>query len=275
MWLIKPSFQQYNESAQRIIEFSNNNWLDYCIYGSFLHEWKLRPWLSDIDWFLLSSSQWLFFPISLTIAFWEIKKRIEDLWIPLQLNFNTTWKLQSKTFAPDISYIEEVKRWVLKWLSSSDFRCRVENTNFRDGKSDDLDILRHYYKKASQIWLYFYEISEIIKKEENEITKEEQDKLVKLWDSFKKMISILTLAVRISKWESTFSKKDSEILETFKSHFGINHINVSKYLEILQKVRWIEDWFIFLKNWWLNQIIDIYENLFSPFLEVISYKLDK
>lgn len=273
MALIVPTFQDYQKSAKQIQDFFVSQKVEYCIYGSFINPGKLRPWLSDIDVFALEETEELCFSIEITEIFWGTKRKIEILWIPLQINWVTSWQLQSRFLSPDFNYIEEVKRWFQAWTHSIWFENLISQTNSRDEKTDDSHMARYFHRKWVELWNNFWKILPILWKNKNKISLQEQKDLWQFWDSFKKMIALYTLAIRIETWESHFSAQDEEILRLFKIYFDVSLVDTWKYLEVLQKVRNIEDWYEYLKNWWLVEIKEIYNKVYKPFVKAIWEKL--
>ncbi len=274
MPLIIPTFQEYEKSAKQIQDFFVSQRVEYCIYGSFINPGKLRPGLSDIDVFALKRTSDLVFPIEITMTFWEIKTQIESLWIPLQINWCTTWQLENRFFSPDLNYIQEVKRWIDSWIHSVWFENLISQANHRDEINDDSHMARHFHRKWIKLWLNIWKLADILAKEKSEISSDNQKYLWKFWDSFKKMTALYILAIRIKTWESHFSSPDEEILKLFKIYFDISWIDTWKYLEVLKKVRNIEDCYEYLKNWWLYEIIRMYNDIYKPFVKAIWEKFN-
>lgn len=272
--LLTPSQDDYQKSSQLIIDWiwAISDKVDWCIYGSFV-TWKVRPWLSDIDVFLLLDSNDIIFPWSISQEFSKIKLQVEQLWIPLQSTYTTTWALQSRFAALDYFYLQEVKRGMEAWTSSRDFSdVFIER---RKWSIDDLLMARYFLKKISNLPSNFYKISEIILKPEPELNLEDQRELQKFWDAFKKMLSFCTLAVRILKWDSIFDKIDIEILSIFNEEvWDISKMN--DFLSILWRIKSIEDWYIFLKQEnGLDEIMKMYDTVFLEISQKVSKRFSE
>lgn len=269
MSLLIPWQEDYQKASRKIIHWIQ--WIpkkvDWCIYGSFV-TWKVRPWLSDIDVFLLSLSRDILFPWNISRAFSQTKDNIEELGIPLQLTYSTTWALGNKFASPDYFYLQEVKRGIEEWHSSRDFSNEfVQN---RPWSIDDLLMARYFLKKVSNLPGNFHRVSKVLWETEKDITAENQKDLQKFWDSFKKMFSFCTLWVRILKWVSVFDQPDNEIFKKFNEEvWGIP--NIDRFLEILSKIRSIEDWYKYLKEEnGVEEIMDIYDTVFQNIAERLS-----
>jgi len=269
MSLLLPSQQDYQSASEQIINWIQ--WLpekvDWCIYGSFV-TWKVRPWLSDIDTFLLIQDTEILFPWNISKVFSETKNDVENLGIPLQVAYTTTWALESRFASPDYFYLQEVKRGIEMWYSSKDFSDHfMEN---RIWSIDDLWMARYFLKKVSNLPYNMNKVSKVLLKPEAGITLEDQKDLQNFWDTFKKMFSFCTLSVRILKWKSVFEQPDEEIINQF--HQEIWDIpNLDRFLQILWKVQNIEDWYKYLKEEnGLDEILNIYDTVFQSIAKKVS-----
>jgi len=272
--LLVPSQDDYKKSSQLIIDWIGDisDSVDWCIYGSFV-TWKVRPWLSDIDVFLLSDSDDIIFPWCISQEFSKIKLQVEELWIPLQSTYTTTWALQSEFAALDYFYLQEVKRGIDIWKSSRDFSGMFIER--RKWSIDDLGMARYFLKKISNLPSNFYKISEIILKPKSELNLEDQRELQKFWNAFKKMLSFCTLAVRIIKWDSVFDKTDVEILSFFNEEVW-EIWKMNDFLSILWRIKSIEDWYIFLKEEnGLEKVMKIYDTVFLEISQKVSQRFSE
>lgn len=110
MPLLQPSLSDYRNSAEEVSHWFREHDLDYIIYGSFNNPEKIRPGLSDIDIFVHKDTPALLFPIRITEAFGRVKARIDELGIPLQINWSTSGQLKSTVFDIDAPYLTEIRR---------------------------------------------------------------------------------------------------------------------------------------------------------------------
>jgi len=271
--LLLPSKQDYQSASEQIINWIQ--WLpekvDWCIYGSFV-TWKVRPWLSDIDTFLLVQDTTILFPWNISTVFSETKNNIEGLGIPLQVTYATTWALESRFASPDYFYLQEVKRGIEMWYSSVDFSDKfIEN---RTWSIDDLWMARYFLKKVSNLPANLHKIPEIISKSKADITLEDQRDLQRFWDTFKKMFSFCTLSVRILRWDSVFDKPDDEIFDMFHNEVW-NIPDLDSFLQILWDIKSIEDWYKYLKEEnGLEKILNIYNTVFQDIAKKVSERFN-
>lgn len=271
MSLAVPNYNQYLESVSYFSSVLNNmkEQVDWVVYWSFVSN-KIRPWLSDIDIFLLYESDNILFPIEINILISEIKDQISLLWIPLQISGRTSWALRNSLAAPEYSYLQEVMKWIKSWNCSKNFGELF--LNLRNGREADLDMARHFLRKINELWDSFAKINRILLKDKNSITTEEQKSLRNLWDNFKKSLSLFTISLRIDSWKSHFSKEDSSVISLTKKTFW-KDLYFDNYEKILSDVNDINDWYEFLKHWWLEEIQDIYNRIFTPAINSIAMKL--
>jgi len=272
--LLLPSKQDYQSASEHIVNWVQ--WLsekvEWCIYGSFI-TWKVRPWLSDIDTFFLVESDEILFPWKVSKVFSETKNNVERLGIPLQVAYTTTWALENKFASPDYFYLQEVKRGIEMWYSSRNFSDKF--TENRTWSIDDLWMARYFLKKVSNLPVNLHKVSEIILKSEADISLEDQRDLQRLWDVFKKMLSFCTLSVRILKWESVFDQSDEEIFTKF--HEKVWDIpNLDRFLQILWKIKNVEDWYKYLKEEnGLEEILNIYDTVFQSIAKKVSERFSE
>jgi hypothetical protein len=86
----------------------------------------------------------------------------------------------------------------------------------------------------------------VLTKNAEEFTPWDQKVIWTLWDDCKKMISLISISIRIKRGESLFHLKDREILEHFQKVFP-HEGNYDSYRELLESIRNIRDWYEFLK----------------------------
>ncbi len=282
MPLIVPTLQDYDEAEQKIIEFfwdveffrRVNQKVDYIIYGSYSTD-KVRPWLSDIDMMILAHTDDLVFPFDVWTAFAWTKWEIEQLGIPLQVNMCTTGLLNSQHFSPDYEYLMEVKKWIERWKTSSNNIWKYFK-NHRDSDIDDMHMVRYFLRKVNSLYQDFRNIDHLIMRYSKEdLNREQQKKVWHAWDNFKKMMSIITVVLRIQNKESLFSETDAHIMEKFSQNFD-QDIDMSEYVVILESIQDIWDWYDFLqssKDDGFRRIIDLYKNTFTPMINTIDKKL--
>lgn len=262
----------YHNAVNSITEILLNFWdrIDWIIYWSFI-TWKIKPWLSDIDTFLLcKDSENIWFPIDISIALGEVKILVERTWVPVQINKQTMRSLNSMTFSPEYNYLMEVQKWASLPHASKDFSDMF--MQLRDQKIDDSDMLRHFFRKVNSIWENLAKSELIVQMKETRIWVSQQKDLWKLWDDFKKMLSLCTLAVRLKTWKSLFSQSDTIIIEKFNEIFQPN-IDMSRYLQVLNKIQDIKTWYEYLKDWGVEEIQEIYTTIFIPFMNAVDKKL--
>lgn len=282
MALIVPTLSDYEDAEKEIIEFFDDSeffhrvWqkVDYIIYGSQSTN-KVRRWLSDIDMMMIAHTDDLLFPFDISEAFFSTKQTIESLGIPLQVNYCTTWLLKSPIFAPDYEYLKEVIKWIERWKSSSDVSGLFKE--HRDLDVDDLNMIRFFLRKVNTIPQNISEMGFLLMRawrwiEHESLDENYQRKLWHCWDNFKKMISLITIVIRIRENDSLFSESDTQILEKFNTSFWIN-TDISQYIEILKSIKDIWDWHNFLENnslQGLDIVKDMYKNIFLPMINSID-----
>ncbi len=272
MPLNQVDITDYHNAVNSITEILLNFWdrIDWIIYWSFI-TWKIKPWLSDIDTFLLcKDSENIWFPIDISIALGEVKILVERTWVPVQINKQTMRSLNSMTFSPEYNYLMEVQKWASLPHASKDFSDMF--MQLRDQKIDDSDMLRHFFRKVNSIWENLAKSELIVQMKETRIWVSQQKDLWKLWDDFKKMLSLCTLAVRLKTWKSLFSQSDTIIIEKFNEIFQPN-IDMSRYLQVLNKIQDIKTWYEYLKDWGVEEIQEIYTTIFIPFMNAVDKKL--
>lgn len=271
MWIIVPTYIDYRESAEKIQSFLWEHWLEYCMYGSFLIQEKVRLWLSDIDIFVIDPANESFiFPIGISELFWHIKKEISNLWIQIQVNWTTLWQLKNNFLSPDNAYLEEVNRGTRTPYVSHNFSSYLNQTESRLGNLDDENMARYFHRKIIGIWVDISDMIEILEKNEEELNKNDQKELWKFWDNFKKNISFMGVLLRKKTWKSLFHLKNRDLFDRFCQEFDINPNDLENYLKLLESIKNIHDWYAFLKKNWITQIIYIYRNVFHRIFDAIK-----
>lgn len=274
MWLVVPTHDNYIYSADEVKNFCQRNNLEYCIYGSFLVREKVRLWLSDIDIFIVSRSHDPVFPISISRAFWEVKERISRLRVPLQYNLVTLWQWESKLLTVDSGYLKEVERWIGGNFSSAEIADILrQSTSKRDPREDDKNMMRYFHRKVAEFWTHIFGIETILSKWYNDLTREDQKELFNFWDAFKKIITYIGSSIRVQSGKSVFHLKDRAHFQEWRKNFwweeSIGEV-FENYTRILESIKTIADWYNFLKNWWIEEIVKIYDELFITVFEKTS-----
>ena len=274
MWLVVPTHDNYIYSADEVKNFCQRNNLEYCIYGSFLVREKVRLWLSDIDIFIVSHSHDPVFPISISRAFWEVKERISRLRVPLQYNLVTLWQWESKLLTVDSGYLKEVERWIGGNFSSAGIADILrQSTSKRDPREDDKNMMRYFHRKVAEFWTHIFGIETILSKWYNDLTREDQKELFNFWDAFKKIITYIGSSIRVQSGKSVFHLKDRAHFQEWRKNFwweeSIGEV-FENYTRILESIKTIADWYNFLKNWWIEEIVKIYDELFITVFEKTS-----
>jgi len=207
MTLIIPTLEDYKHSTDKVVEFLDgvSEKIDWIVYGSF-STWKVRPGLSDIDMMMLAHTDDILFPVDILLAFAPIKSSIEKLRIPLQVNTSTTWWLQSSIFASDYAYLKEVEQWIKRWKSSSDVSWLF--VEHRDKNLDDMNMVRYFLRKINTLPENINKVQKILfTSSMSDITSDNQKDLWYLWDTFKKMMSLVNVIVRIKSNDSLFAER--------------------------------------------------------------------
>jgi hypothetical protein len=274
MWLIVPTHDDYIYSANEVKTFCEWNNLEYCIYGSFLVPEKVRLWLSDLDIFILSQSPDPIFPISISRAFWKVKQRISELRVPIQYNLVTLWQWKRKLLTVDSGYLKEVEKWVGREFSSVRiWDILSQNTSQRDSREDDKNMMRYFHRKIAQFWTHISSIEIILDKWYKELSNEDQKELFNFWDGFKKIVTYIGSSIRVASWKSVFHLKDRELFEEWCRIFwwetSIREV-FENYTKILERIKTVADWYNFLKNWWIEEIVKIYNELFTLIFDKTS-----
>ncbi len=273
MRLALPTYADYKSSAHEVKSFFGTHNTDYCIYWSFLDSEKLRPGLSDIDIFLIHPTEEPIFPLGIIQAFWMVKDRISELWIPLQMNLTTRWQLGNGFLSPDGNYLFEVRKWLRTGHASERFWEILSQTKTRDWDEDDRNMARYFHRKIVLLGAWVHDIAQILEKNEQELTKEDGQKIWQLWDSFKKIITFIWAVLRIKTGVSPFWLKDRELLERFALEFDCKDIPFEEFVGILEWTKNIHDWYGFLRQGWLERIASIYDGTFSKILLAAWSKL--
>ena len=271
MALLVPTLEDYEKSVEEMTDFFSwiKDEIHWIIYGSFINK-KVRLGLSDIDIFILKISKDISFPIWISKDIGEMRDKVERNWIPLQINRQTTAWLKSTTFSPEYNYLMEVTKWIDAWYVSNDLPdLFMEN---RNKSRDDRDMLRHFARKVNSLWEWLAKVELIVKIQESEITMQNQKDLWKFWDNFKKMLSLCVLAVRVETQESYFARSDQFIMNRFTDIFNPG-VDISRYIGIMRSTHDIRDWYSYLKNWWIEELQDIYTDIFIPLINAIDNKL--
>jgi len=271
MSLFVPTYKQYEQSVSQLQDSlsSIQSDINWAVYGSFIND-KVRPWLSDIDVFVLATDENLIFPTGISRVVGDIKNTIESLRIPLQTSLVTTGMLGNSFTHPDINYLTEVKKWADSPYSSPWFN--MDYSDPRDWMNDEASMSRYFLRKISDIWMYLPEIESIIEKNKEDISSNDQKKIWQLWDSFKKILTLLTTSIRITQKKSLFSESDQNIIETCKQEFNI-WSNPDNHIRIMDNIKNINDWYNYLKEWGISDIEKIYADMFTPFINAIWNRL--
>lgn len=242
--------------------------LEYVIYGSFNNPKKVRPWLSDIDFFIYKDDSRMLFPIEITEAFWGVRSKIEELGIPLQPNWITSAQFLNPVFWVDVPYLEEVRRW-LSSAYKSDHIEAILNQDFSIDPFDDQHMMRYFQRKIKDIWGHFYKAETIFHKNPEDIDENDQKILWILWDEFKKMISLIAISLRIKTRKSLFSLPDRELIQEFQKVFP-HEVDYSEYISTLESTRSLTEWYSFLSER-TNRVLlrKLYNDVFNASVEAI------
>lgn len=135
---------------------------------------------------------------------------------------------------------------------------------------DDQHMMRYFQRKLKDMGDYLYKVEIILEKNPEDIDRHDQRALWTLWDSFKKMISLIATSLRIKTGKSLFSLPDKELIAEFQQVFPHSD-DYTKYIHILEQVRNIRNWYDFLQNAQNREILrDFYEDVFNTSTEAIS-----
>lgn len=272
MSLLIPSQENYTEHAEEIkyLLDSFKDRVDWTIYGSFTSN-KVRCWLSDIDVFILSDSDNIIFPLDISKAIWESKKKVELTWIPIQTNLVTKAMMEHTFTHPDSSYLSEVCKWAWSRFSSDNFPDNFES--FREPLADEHAMNRFFLRKINHLGVYISDVSEVLLKNKIDLTIHDQKKLWKLWDVYKKVLTLFANSIRLNSRVSLYRKPDQDIVSQFKDEFKLNHIESNIYSKVLINIQDIWDWYDYLLKWWLQEMEIMYEDIFTPFINWIYKEL--
>ncbi len=266
MWIIVPRHSDYVDSADALREFFCKHDLAYCVYGSFLVPAKVKPGLSDIDVIVAHKWETVLFPYTVSKELGRVQECIKNIWIPLQINKVTIPQLRSKFLSPDGNYLEEVSRG-LRWeYVSPDFKGLLDQVHLRDPDLDDSHMARYFFRKITKFPTDHHIVERILAQPISEMTSEDQKKLWSFWDGFKKMITFIALPLRIRDRVSYFSRPNSEIVQIFQESYGLQGVDTSEYTKDMESIKNISDWYLYLKNGWLEKIEGFYMKIFTPFI---------
>jgi len=148
-------------------------------------------------------------------------------------------------------------------------------TEHRNSDKEDMNMARYFLRKINAFSQNIQKIDHLVmRKTKQDIDINDQKDIWNTWDTFKKMMSLITIILRIQSNKSLFSESDSIILDNFSYIFG-NDIDISKYILVLESITNISDWYDFLyhaDNDGLRILQEIYTDIFIPMTNVIDRK---